>query len=224
MNIDKLIRRAQVYKFLADAFVYPYENLLEDVPTLGPILQELGLADLQPAIYQMELCDLQVEHRRVFGLTGSICYETEIGLPHEFRQSQEMADIAGFYRAFGFTSGGSRRERPDHIAVELEFMHVLSLKEAYAACETGVQEHIEVSLDAQRSFLREHLGSWIGLFAQALEKTAGEGPYANLARFAADFVQADAGHLCITLEPRPLAAISPTPPPSDISCESCPMV
>lgn len=222
MDTDTLIRRAQVYGFLADTFVYPYENWQEDLPALGPILEDMGLADPQPAGCQLELCDLQMEHRRVFGLTGSICYETEIGLPHEFRQSQEMADIAGFYRAFGFTSGGSRRERPDHIAVELEFMHVLALKEAIA-CETGVQEHVEVSLDAQRSFIREHLGSWTGLFAQALTKTTGEGPYAYLARFAAAFVQADAALLGVTLEPRPLAAVHPTPPPGDISCESCPM-
>jgi DMSO reductase family type II enzyme chaperone len=223
MNTHMLIRRAQVYGFLADAFIYPFENWLEDVPALGPILQDLGLADLQPANGQMELSDLQMEHRRVFGLTGSVCYETEVGLPHEFRQSQEMADIAGFYRAFGFTPGGSRRERPDHIAVELEFMHLLALKEAYAR-ETGVQEHIEVSLDAQRSFIREHLGSWIGLFAQALEKMTGDGPYAILAQFMAAFIQADAAHLGVTLESRALAAVRPTPPPTDISCENCPVL
>jgi nitrate reductase assembly molybdenum cofactor insertion protein NarJ len=222
MNTNILIRRAQVYSFLADAFLYPRENWLEDLPALEPVLQDLELVDLQPSPVGLELCDLQMEHRRVFGLTGSMCYETEIGLPHEFRQSQEMADIAGFYRAFGFTTGGPVHERPDHIAVELEFMHILALKEAYAV-ENGKAEHAGVSLEAQRSFLQEHLGSWTGLFAQALEKTTGEGVYAGLARFAAAFILADAGRLGITLEQRPLAALRPTPPPQDISCESCPV-
>jgi nitrate reductase assembly molybdenum cofactor insertion protein NarJ len=222
MNIQTLIRRAQVYRFLADALLYPQENWLEDLPALQPVLQDLGLVDLQPSPVDMELSALQLEHRRVFGLTGSLCYETEIGLPHEFRQSQEMADIAGFYRAFGFTTGGPVRERTDHIAAELEFMHLLALKEA-CALEAGIAEHREVSLEAQRSFLHEHLGSWAGLFADALEKMTGKGIYSDLARFTAAFIHADAARLGISLEPRPLAAVRPTPPPGNISCEACPL-
>ena len=222
MKINTLIRRAQVYRFLADAFLYPRENWLEDLPVLHAIFQDLELGELQPDASTLELGDLQAEHRRVFGLTGSMCYETEIGLPHEYRQSQEMADIAGFYRAFGFTTGGPVRERPDHIAVELEFMHVLVLKEAYAI-QNGITEHDEVCLDAQRSFLQEHLGKWTGLLAEAVEKTTGEGAYADLAKLLATFIRADAVRLGVTLEPRTLAAIRPTPPPQDISCASCPV-
>jgi DMSO reductase family type II enzyme chaperone len=227
MTIDIPIRRAQVYRFLADAFLYPRENWPEDLPAINPILAELGfqnlvasITNLQPA--NLELSNLQTEHRRVFGLTGSLCYETEIGLPHEFRQSQEMADIAGFYQAFGFQVGGAVRERPDHLAVELEFMHVLALKEAFAV-ETEIAEHREVCVQAQRDFLGEHLGSWIELFPQGLAQVAGEGLYTSLARFAAAFIRADAKRLGVTLVPRTISAVQPTPLPQDLSCESCPV-
>jgi nitrate reductase assembly molybdenum cofactor insertion protein NarJ len=164
MNDSQLaLRRSQLYRFLADALLYPAEDWLCDVPLLEPALDELNLSHYRLRGSALDLADLQAEHRRVFGLTGSLCYETEYGLPHEFRQSQEMADIAGFYRAFGFENGGLIRERPDYLSTELEFMHTLTLKEVYAR-EAGEQEHLEVCVDAQRKFLRDHLAHWLPLF------------------------------------------------------------
>lgn len=223
MNTDTAIRRAQIYRFLADAFLYPTENWLEDLPLLGDILRELNISEsLDSGFWSLELPALQAEHRRVFGLTGSQCYETELGLPHEFRQSQEMADIAGFYRAFGFNIGGKVRERPDHVSAELEFMHILALKEAYAA-ENGVAEHVEICVEAQRKFLQEHLGQWVGLFAESLKQSATDGPFVALARFGSTLVLADAGRLGVTVEQRPLAGIKPTPLAPELSCEACPI-
>ena len=235
MNTDVAFHRAQVYRFLADAFLYPTENWLEDAPLLMDILLKLDVLqswDLDasremvprtrrsPQVW--DLPALQAEHRRSFGLTGSLFYETEVGLPHEFRQSQELADIAGFYRAFGFSMGGSVRERPDHLAAELEFMHVLALKEVYAAQNEFV-EAIGICADAQGKFLQDHLGKWIDLFAEALSRSAAEGPYVALARFTAGFVQADARRLGAKLEPRQLGDGQPTPLPVEMSCEVCPI-
>ncbi len=233
MNTDVAFHRAQVYRFLADAFLYPTENWLEDAPLLMDILLKLDVlqswdlefapfATLRGVARIWDLPALQTEHRRAFGLTGSLCYETEIGLPHEFHQSQELADIAGFYRAFGFSMGGPVRERPDHLAAELEFMHVLALKEVYAAQNEFV-EAVGICADAQGKFLQDHLGKWIDLFAEALSRSAAEGPYVALARFAAEFVQADARRLGAKLEPRPLGDSQPTPLPVEMSCEVCPI-
>src|SRR3990172_7219059 len=170
-DINTPTRRAQVYRFLADAFLYPgQENWIEDTPLVAGILRELAPSALEVWGLEIGVWDLpalQAEHRRSFGLVGSLCYETEFGLPHEFRQSQELADLAGFYRAFGLrvgrsqSQGGTVRERPDHIAVELEFMYLLALKEAYAA-ENGMPEQAEICRETQRKFLSDHLGIWIG--------------------------------------------------------------
>ena len=75
MNIDNAIHRAQVYRFLADAFLYPADNWIEDLPLVADILHELNLPEsLDFEIGSLELPDLQAEHRRVFGLTG-LCGE-----------------------------------------------------------------------------------------------------------------------------------------------------
>lgn len=220
MNQENALRRAQVYGFLAEVFLYPRENWSEDGPTVMEIVRSLGWIGVQPNIPTNSLLELQAAHRHTFGTAGSLCYETEYGLPHEYRQSQEMADIAGFYRAFGFSLGGAVRERPDHVAVELEFMHILALKEAYAL-ETGISEHVEICVEAQGKFLQDHLGRWVGLFAQSVAHNAPDSLYVALAQFTAAFVQADAHRLGIMLDQPELAAVSHTPFDPDFSCASC---
>lgn len=221
MDINTIICRAQVYSFLAGAFLYPQENWTTDAPLLAEIVAGLEMGLTGPFVAQTELSALQTAYRRTFGLTGSLCYETEYGLPHEFRQSQELADLSGFYRAFGFEVGGAVRERPDHLAVELEFMQVLALKEAYAM-EQGLTEQTEICQEAQRQFLRDHLGRWLGLFAHSLALNAPEGAYLALGRFAVAFVKADAARLGVELEEQPVGQMQHTPFDPDFSCSSCP--
>ena len=227
------LERAKVYRFLAEAFLYPTEVWPDDLPLLADILAGMGWGDpdaLPIPARDLTLDRLQAEHRRTFGTAGSLVYETECGLPNEFQQSQEMADIAGFYRAFGLMLGGAVRERPDHIAVELEFMHVLALKEAFAL-ERGLAEQKEICIDAQGAFLRDHLAGWTGLLAEAVAKLGSllpeapgpESLYPRLARLAHQFVLADAERLGMAPEAKAVAGLRPTPPAPDLSCDGCPV-
>lgn len=84
-------------------------------------------------------------------------YSTQYGGEAAFRQSQSMADICGYYSAFGLRVAAGRKERPDHLSIECEFMAFLALKEAHAL-EEGRQEQAELSRQAATRFLREHLG------------------------------------------------------------------
>lgn len=237
-NPDIPIRYAQVYRFLADAFLYPEDNWLEDLEYLNRALENLKIPPLNAGSSDWDLQTLQAEYRRVFGLTGSLCYETEYGLPHEFRQSQELADLAGFYQAFGFKVGGRVRERPDHVAVQMEFMYLLALKEALAISQANFDQ-VEICQDAQGSFLTDHLGQWLYFFAEALIKsveasltseTAGmktrtgeKSPYAALAHLVIHMVESQANHLGVQLERKSLAGVAPTPIGPEISCDECPI-
>jgi nitrate reductase assembly molybdenum cofactor insertion protein NarJ len=225
MDSNIPIRRAQVYAFLAAAFLYPMENWSEDAALLPGILAELGLKVQAPNICPTDLPSLQSAHRCSFGLAGSLCYETEYGLPHEFRQSQELADITGFYRAFGFRVGGTRRERPDHVAVELEFLYALALKQAYAV-EAGALEQAEICVDAQARFLQDHLGRWLELFARSLAANGGIEPFLSLACLLVGFVQADCAALGVrwqgeSARAAPEVPLQHTPFDPDFSCAGC---
>jgi DMSO reductase family type II enzyme chaperone len=221
MNSQLALRRSQLYRFLADALLYPTENWLLDAPLVEPALAELDLCDYRLSDSTIELAELQAEHRHAFGLTGSLCYETEYGLPHEYRQSQELADIAGFYRAFGFENGGVIREQPDYLPTELEFMHTLTLKEACAR-EAAQVAHIDLCVDAQRKFLRDHLARWLPFFARRLEQVLINGMYAELTTLIVAFVAAEADRLDARPEPLRLTEIKATPFNPDFSCGACP--
>jgi nitrate reductase assembly molybdenum cofactor insertion protein NarJ len=230
MAFEASIKYSQIYRFLADAFLYPQEDWIGELRFVNEILDGLKLQRIDLPDMHWDLSTLQELHRQIFGLTGSLCYETEYGLPHEFRQSQELADIAGFYMAFGFKTGGPKRERPDHLAVELEFMHLLCLKEAYAL-SSSLPEQAQLCRDAQRSFLNDHLGAWIGLFSQALlmSTSQAEGsfgiknPYLALGEVASNFVLSHANSIDARPVVRSLSKVQPTPLGPEMSCGGCPL-
>lgn len=89
-------------------------------------------------------------------------YETQYGSPHVFAQSGELADIAGFYRAFGLASPAT--ERVDHLAVELEFLSFLAFKEAWAANNGEAGRAAELR-EIQAKFLSDHPARWVPAFA-----------------------------------------------------------
>ena len=121
-------------------------------------------------------------------------YETQFRETHIFQQAQAMADIAGFYKAFGLDVSESACERADHLSVELEFMGYLCLKEWHALA-AGREGDAEVCRDAQRKFLGDHLGAWAGSFAERLSGRASGTPYAGMARALGAFVRAECARL-----------------------------
>lgn len=84
-------------------------------------------------------------------------------------RARELADISGFYTAFGFGPAVRGAQLFDHIAVELEFVSLMLLKQAYAL-DLQDREAYEISAAATRAFLQEHLGRWVPAFcAQCLD-------------------------------------------------------
>ena len=72
--------------------------------------------------------------------------------------AERLADLAAFYHAFGLEVAEDAGERHDHLCLELEFMCVLAAKEAYAHEHQLDAEQLAQCRDAQKTFLREHLG------------------------------------------------------------------
>ena len=108
----------------------------------------------------------------VFGLLSSMeCppYETSY-CPQTFSvfRSQKVADVAGFYLAFGVEPSRDKPERHDHIALELEFMAWLIAKGPLAPDEGKAR----LTQDAQKKFFAEHLAWWVPAFARALRSKA----------------------------------------------------
>jgi len=150
-----------------------------------------------------QLSDLQAEHRRVFSNVITLdCppYETLFGNDHVFAQSQVMGDIAGFYRAFGVELSKDIHERLDHLSVEFEFMHFLAYKESYSRCHDGADK-TQIVLDAQKKFVKNHIGRWVPLFCRMLVKKAASGLYQHVADLMAEWMDFEVAFLCVAPQP-----------------------
>ncbi|MDP7397736.1 MAG: molecular chaperone TorD family protein [Lentisphaeria bacterium] len=195
--------------------------------------------DLQPLIScsQQPRDSLIEEYDHVFGLLISKeCppYETEY-CPQTFSvyRSQHLADIAGYYRAFGLEPSPQHPERQDHIVLELEFMAWLIAKARYAA-DHGDEDNAGLCRDAQVSFFRDHFAWWTPAFALALRRKAdgiaNEHDMASppttyqgaFGAFLAAFVPAERAVLGI---PPPTVLVAPTTDVEEDSegCETCPL-
>jgi putative dimethyl sulfoxide reductase chaperone len=150
-----------------------------------------------------QLADLQSEHRRVFTNVITLdCppYETLFGNDHVFAQSHVMGDIAGFYKAFGVELSKDIHERLDHLSVEFEFMHFLTYKESYSRCHDGV-EKTDIVVDAQKKFVKNHIGRWVPLFCRMLAKKADSGLFKLIADSMSDWMDFEVAFLGVTPQP-----------------------
>ena len=159
------------------------------------------------------------EYDRLFcHRTTILCpiYEAEYDRNRAVSQGPTLADIAGFYRAFGLELVVS--ERPDHLALELEFMSVLAYKEALAG-QNNLAEQAEICRDAQKKFLEAHLGRWVGIFAETVMRTSQLKFYRDLARELKAFLETE----CALLGAQP-QLITERPPDKETADVRCSLV
>lgn len=167
---------------------------------------------------------LNTEYENTFGLVvGSACppYETEyIGGKFTFQRSNSLADINGFYEAFGLTIASGRAERPDHLALELEFMASLLGLERHAASQdpTCGEDLVNICRDAQMRFLQEHLAWWVPAFAKLLARENEGGFYAAVGRLLAAFIPAERAALRVEVQSQ---NVHPSPLEAPDACTGC---
>jgi len=201
--------RARVYRALAGLFRPPDAAGIRaarerDLPELCQALHRLEggpeLVDVGRSLCEL-LDDADLEqlllgwHAAFDESSATRCKTTEMdqldGPPQlELTRNFEMADVAGFYRAFGVEVGGGD-ERPDHVRAELEFMNLLAVKETIARQEEDDGEHAEICLNASRAFLRDHLGRFAIRLGDQLAESASDAVYRNAGRLLAGFVALD---------------------------------
>lgn len=211
------IARHHVYAVLSRAFLSPDDELVEALAS-GALFDALeaalegcagelvdGLPALRSAwadVPDSGAPDARTRYHRVFGHSLSPDYppyETQYGMAHPFQQSERLADLLGFYRSFGLQISPGLHDRADHLAVELEFMGFLALKEALHV-EKGEELHLAACRAGTKYFLRQHLGPAVVSFAERVTRLGPDGFYKEVARFAAAFVRHDSRRIGIGLD------------------------
>ncbi len=252
MAVD--LAREVVYRFLAAALRDPQAGLLalldttcqdvacaaadllraEGIDTTPP----LGFGELPPELLTLRpLCTslneaadrLPDEFVRVFGLVPTPeCQPHETEYQHTtepFYRAQQMADIAGFYQAFGLQPGQAYPERPDHLALELEFMAFLLQKKrlALASLANNPQAEVQASIcqEALHHFFRDHLAWWVPSFVASLRRRANGGFYGALAQALGALLPLERGRFGVAAPRRPLQAALPEELEEPSACASC---
>lgn len=212
---ENLTMRGAAYKLLSVAFV-PHDGrrlpelLAETLERTQSLAAGRGNAALASAASRLverlsqlprDVTELRSGASVIFGSPAPYPpYEGEYEMANIFMKTQTMADVAGFYRAFGLELSPGFKDRPDHLSAEFEFMHFLLVKEAHAT-KRGLADLARETRKAQARFLEDHLGFWGPNFLGAVASSGGNAFYSAVADFGRTFLQSELSRM--QLSPRP---------------------
>ena len=226
VSIAFALRRGALYRLCSIALAYPVPGRLAEVARVGTVVLPSVEPPLHPHVAALveaarEERDGAVasEYVRLFDRAAACPpYEGAYGPPQMAGKAALLADVAGFYTAFGLEPADGQPDVEDHIATELEFLSVLAVKEAWALAEDH-RERAEIARDATLAFLGDHLARWAPAFADALDAASTLGYYRAVAGMLRAWVAADTARLGVTILP-----LAPAAPDAAMSEPfTCPM-
>ncbi|MCZ7393017.1 MAG: molecular chaperone TorD family protein [Candidatus Methanoperedens sp.] len=198
--------RSNIYRLLYTGFRYPaplvfetFQNgeFLAELEKNISLLPHLHIPAIEKSLFINNLegvtfPEFEVKFAQTFD-TGSPLPPCP---PYEGMYSREprtsvMLEISEFYRHFGLrmSQKEGKRELPDHISAELEFLHFLTFREA-AAFNEG-DEFLKGYRLAQKDFLVRHPVRWVPEFRDKLRSFAGASFYTRLAEITSVVISQD---------------------------------
>lgn len=194
----RYLARANVYRLLSACYYQPEEAFLEEdifgqlktaTATVGAERQS-DVAAMEDTFRESGFEALMLDYTRLFLGPFSILAKP-YGSIYLDGENTVMGDSTmralALYREGGFEVADDFREVPDHVALELEFLYLLTFR---LGNETDTVEKDRLGA-LKRRFLAEHLGSWIGEFADAMRKGTETGFYKQLADMTEQVVLED---------------------------------
>ena len=215
---DAARHRAALYAVLAQALSAPGRALCDAVEqNILPVVIEQAL-HRQPLSYVRDLdlgflgkltapagCGvfedmLMAEYTRLFALNMHCPqYEADYVSRNSFNWAHVISAVTGMYSNFGVQLASGVGERPDHIAVELDFMNLLAAKEAHAR-ELNHPGRTRLSRRAQKLFFASHLSRWAVAFARKLGEETRLDFYKGVAGFTETLMIAEARYWSVGLQ------------------------
>lgn len=180
------LAHAALFESLALCFRYPQADT---AATLTALLAEVPPSWREALSNLSQRLDEVTESRflQLFG-SGGLCRDTESAYVSNRPMGGLLADLSGFYVAFGFPHDNDGGVPLDHIATELSFVSFLFAKEAHARFLDNAAA-VEICQQGRGRFLQGHLGIWIGSFASTVAERAPDTLHAQAAMLAAEAVR-----------------------------------
>lgn len=227
--VASTLERAGIYRLLGGAFAYPTaERIAELARAAATIAVNAPAGAVRDALARFSVAAYDTKAdvaggEYVFLFDRAVrcpAYEGAWGDGSQVAgRVARLADIAGFYRAFGLEPAGAQPESEDHLVAELEFMSAVAMKEAWAL-DVGEDEDAAVARDAQTKFMTDHLGRWATGFAGEVAAATALPYYTTAATLLGAWIGAEIATLGATPE-----AIGPRAGVDPVQAETfaCPM-
>lgn len=216
-SVEDLLAASQIYQFISTCLLEPNKEALEMLRSedyMSEVKSCMEISGSREMLVTFELLRKGLEGVDVEGLEWS--YRATFGAatvamdcpPYEmyysgsqiWQQTQDLADISGTYKAYGIEmEEDSTTTRWDHVAVELEFLHFLTYKLAYAI-ENHSEEEQESCISGKKKFLYAHIGRWIKAFSTSVVKKTPEEFYRQAATLASLFVHIEMVKMSVDAE------------------------
>jgi len=173
--------RMEIYQVFADCYRPPTSDLATKLGRLDQRIQQIcrdasrHVRIMKQALKETDdLSPLEIDFSKLFvgpfellaPPYGSIYLE---GIRQVMGDS--TMEARRLYRELGLDISKEVSDPPDHIAVELEFMHFLVFKEIealWAGAYTVAEDYVR----KQMSFLDSHLGAWVSEFSDLVTKNS----------------------------------------------------
>jgi TorA maturation chaperone TorD len=194
---DLKLQRSDCFKLLAACFYEPDKELfLEEqlCENLISLLQACCIKDAATAAKKMQQMlqetgsdAMKIEHARLFVGPFELV-APPYGSVYLEKTRRLMGDstiaVQKMYKETGLVL--EVKEAPDHIALELEFLHYLGLREA-AACEEGLDEACWYA-EKQNEFLKMFVAPWVPHLCEKIRQGTDNGFYLSLADCLESFI------------------------------------
>jgi DMSO reductase family type II enzyme chaperone len=204
--------RSRLYDLLAHAFAVP-DPAFYDAVREGAFAAQVW-ENVAALPYSFALADEEIERQQLGEVAGHQELQSEyirlfdVGTPRppcplyggEYKKGRKgtMEELIRFYNYFGLRPSSRSRDMPDHITIELEFMHFLIFREVTALHH---RQDRTSYLRAERDFLERQLCAWVPRLVERLGRQQPQPFYAALARLADAFLAADLRYLQSVLQP-----------------------
>lgn len=201
--------REDLCRFLSACYYEPtadfseerlFDSMLAAGTAIHPDLAEAA-RKLGAAFAGQDLQTLLVDYTRLFigpSQPRAMPYASFWLTDDQSMRHEATMAVVDFYEQGGFDVSEDFRELPDHVAVELEFLYLLTYTQhqAQLAQLDGNADELSVANALRRRFLEEHFAAWLGPFVAAVESGAETAFYRELAAFTERFVRMECDLLC----------------------------
>jgi DMSO reductase family type II enzyme chaperone len=200
-SVDLAIARKNMYGFLSRIFLKEPTKDIVEILQNPDFLSNLSEMEFNGALdhfnrfsesFSGEIDDLEIEYSRLFIIPDKKHYVTpyeSVYLTGMLSQAPTV-QVKRIYDKNGLEISQDFDDFPDHIGIELEYMHYLCNKEAQLWDSKNKEDTIEC-LDKEKEFLEKHLGVWTQNLSEKILNKSENDFYKGFAELLTAFIEYD---------------------------------